>query len=326
MKTLLQLILVTFVSLHSIAEVMYPERPNYEIISSVKDPALSEEYAVITFQINGLHGVVAPISIVYSINSKVDTVVLNELNQLSKTVKPGKYSFQFFYSRNFKEIFVPKTEIKGGYRTLIAINFKPNHRENMTVKKPVIYLYPTVPTLVDVKVAPKGEFIFTYPKYNDGWKVNASPDGNLTWNDQNYNYLFWESQQEMTLANSSFIDGFVVEGKNSLAFLEEKLSQMGLNSKEKADFITFWGPQLIQNNRNFIHFYVNDECNQFAELAITPQPKTIFRLYMVYAPFTAQSEYNLMDQKLPVYKRDGFTVLEWGGSVLQEINLLRQVN
>ena len=39
------------------------------------------------------------------------------------------------------------------------------------VKKPVIYFYPQETTEVDIKLTLDGEFIATYPKYNDGWKI-----------------------------------------------------------------------------------------------------------------------------------------------------------
>jgi hypothetical protein len=308
------------------AEHLSPDFPSYEIVSSKKDAKLPSDKAIFTFQINGISNGNALTQIVYSVNDEIDTVYLNNNLQIEVKVKPGKYAFEFYHSSYYKEIFIPKTAIAGSYRTLINLNFKVSKQENITVKKPVIYLYPTKPTLVKVKVKPRGKFTFTYPLYDDGWKVMANADGGLTVNDQFYNYLFWESEQEMLLADISFLDGFIVEGANSLAFLEEKLSAMGLNSKEKADFITFWGPQLIQNKRNFIHFYTNEECNRFAELAISPQPKSIFRLYMVYAPFETHKEYNLMDQQLPVFNREGFTVLEWGGYEVPEIHLLKQVD
>lgn len=311
--------------IHS-AEHVSPDLPSYEIVSSKKDAKLPAEKAIFTFQINGISNANALTQIVYSVNDEIDTVYLNNDLQIEVTVKPGKYNFEFFHSSYYKEIFIPKTAIEGSYRTHINLNFKVSKQENITVKKPVIYLYPTTPTLVEVKVKPTGKFTFTYPLYEDGWKVMANADGSLIVNDQFYNYLFWESEQEMLLADISFLDGFVVEGANSLAFLEEKLSAMGLNSKEKADFITFWGPQLIQNKRNFIHFYTNDECNRFAELAISPQPTSTFRLYMVYAPFETHKEYNLMDQQLPIFNREGFTVLEWGGYEVPEIQLLKQID
>ena len=46
--------------------------------------------------------------------------------------------------------------------------------------KPVIYLYPEKETEVTVKLNYAGELTCTYPAYNDGWKVSASPDGTLT--------------------------------------------------------------------------------------------------------------------------------------------------
>lgn len=59
--------------------------------------------------------------------------------------------------------------------------------------KPVIYLYPEKKTAVTVKLNYAGELTCTYPAYNDGWKVSASPDGTLTdAAGQTYNYLYWE--------------------------------------------------------------------------------------------------------------------------------------
>lgn len=43
--------------------------------------------------------------------------------------------------------------------------------------KPVIYLYPESKTDVAVKLAYAGELTCTYPAYQDGWNVSASPDG-----------------------------------------------------------------------------------------------------------------------------------------------------
>lgn len=53
--------------------------------------------------------------------------------------------------------------------------------------------YPEKETEVTVKLNYAGELTCTYPAYNDGWKVSASPDGTLTDADgQTYNYLYWE--------------------------------------------------------------------------------------------------------------------------------------
>jgi len=321
------LFFIYFIILSSVgftAETVSPDFPSYEIISKVEDSSLKVGRTKVIFQFSGFDYLASTL-IVWSANKMIDTVLLGDKNEITEVLISGKYNFKFYHNSQYKEIIIPKLEFESGYCYTISIHFKLANRDNIHVKKPIIYLYPEVSTLIEVKVKPKGKLIFTYPLYEDGWQVTANPDGTLVVNEQAYNYLFWESEQEYLLIDYSFIDGFLVEGANSLTFLEDKLSAIGLNSKEKADFITFWGPQLIQNKRNFIHFYTNEECNRFAELTITPQPKSIFRLYMVFSPFKSDGEYEISNQELPIYNRDGFTVLEWGGSELSEINLLNKV-
>ena len=59
-----------------------------------------------------------------------------------------------------------------------------------TAAKPVIYLYPEEETQVTVQLDYAGELTCTYPAYQDGWTVTASPDGTLTDNQgHTYNYL-----------------------------------------------------------------------------------------------------------------------------------------
>ena len=64
-----------------------------------------------------------------------------------------------------------------------------------TAAKPVIYLYPEEETQVTVQLDYAGELTCTYPAYQDGWTVTASPDGTLTDNQgQTYNYLYWRAR------------------------------------------------------------------------------------------------------------------------------------
>ena len=86
--------------------------------------------------------------------------------------------------------------------------------EEPLVDKPVIYLYPTEETEVSVKLEYDGEFIATYPKYDDGWEVIASPDGTLTSLDgeREYYCLFWEGKSGFEYDLSR---GFVVAGKDT---------------------------------------------------------------------------------------------------------------
>ena len=48
---------------------------------------------------------------------------------------------------------------------------------------------------------------------------------------------------------SNYSEGFYVEDKDAIKFLEEKLSIIGLNDKEKNEFIMYWLPVLKDNKK-----------------------------------------------------------------------------
>ena len=60
------------------------------------------------------------------------------------------------------------------------------------VKKPVIYLYPTTATELDIQLKVQGELTFSYPKHKDSWKCTAYPNGDIKIGERTYPYLFWE--------------------------------------------------------------------------------------------------------------------------------------
>lgn len=183
--------------------------------------------------------------------------------------------------------------------------------EETVVRKPIIYLYPRHPQIITVKLDFKGEIIHSYPAYNTttGWKVKANPDGTLVdvQTGKEYGYLFWEGKSNYPYQATT---GFVVEGAATADFLDEKLAILGLNRAEATDFITYWLPELEPNTYNLIHFATTEYQKQ-AKLTITPQPKTIIRIFMIYQPL----DYPIVipKQELNVQKRQGFTVVEWGG-------------
>jgi hypothetical protein len=322
MKTTLSFVIFLVFGFTAMAsEEKHPEESDYEIVSKVKDESLPANRSVYIFIVNGLGNSKTPTQIVYSIDKKVDTVLLSSNKKIELLSRPGKHAFKFFHSTFYKEIIIPKIEIQGKYRITIALNFKPLKRENMNVKKPVIYLYPEVPTLVDLEVNPKGKMTFTYPSYANGWKVKANPSGELVINGQQYNYLFWESEQSFNPSDFDLTEGSIVPKEQTTAFLEEKLTAFGLNSKEQADFITFWGPQLMKNEQNFVHFVFNENCDHFAELSITPKPENIYRIYLLFSDAKDLKSAEPRLQEIPKMDRNGFTLLEWGGSEIIYPNL-----
>lgn len=181
--------------------------------------------------------------------------------------------------------------------------------------KPVIYLYPTTNTKVNVKLGKEENLTVTYPKYINGWNVYANVDGNLTdENGRNYYALYWEGNTYNI--DNSIREGFVVKGEDSATFLEEKLEKLGLNERESNEFIMYWLPKLQNNKYNYIRFASFDEIEESMPLEVTPTPDNIIRVLMLYKELDEKIE--VKEQVINTPNRDGFTVVEWGGSIIKQ--------
>ena len=183
--------------------------------------------------------------------------------------------------------------------------------------KPVIYLYPTEKTEVTIELDLKGTLNFIYPDFDPtlgAWHVEAHPDGTLIniADGKEYPYLFWDGIFE-EYPGYDLSTGFVVEGEKTVEFLENILAQMGLIPKEYNEFIVFWAPLMKNNPYNFIHF-AGVEYDEMAKLTITPEPDSILRVFMLYSPLNRKIE--VTPQKIIPFDREGFTVVEWGGYLI----------
>lgn len=218
----------------------------------------------------------------------VRSMDLNELNTPLKIVAGNKYDL---------EIKIKKRVVK--------------------IEKPVIYLYPAQKQKINVKLHYVGTLTHTYPKYpEDGWTVTAEPNGTL-WDENNQEYyaLFWEGNPSKQIIPQ---DGFIVPGKETASFLEEKLAYLGLNRREANEFMMYWLPRMENNPYNFIHFSGKPYEEQ-AALEITPKPETIIRVMMLTQPLEEKIDYLLQDLTNLKRTRKGFTVVEWGGSEIKSI-------
>jgi len=190
---------------------------------------------------------------------------------------------------------------------------------NIHPEKPVIYLYPEQKQKTNVKLNYTGTLTHTYPKYpENGWTVTAEPNGTL-WDENNQEYyaLFWEGNSSKQIIPQ---DGFIVPGKETATFLEEKLAYLGLNRREANEFIMYWLPRMENNAYNFIHF-AGTEYEEQAALEITPKPETIIRVMMLTQALESKIDYPLQDLSTLKKTRRGFTVVEWGGSIINLPNL-----
>ncbi len=177
--------------------------------------------------------------------------------------------------------------------------------------KPVIYLYPEGETEVSVQVnfTEGGELTCTYPKYGEGWEVTALPDGTIYDKDGNEYYcLYWEGTGSAKFESGK---GWCVAGSDSAAFLREKLLEIGLTAREANEFIIYWLPELQKNPYNVISFHTDDYAKS-VPLTVSPAPNTVIRIFMTYEPVDTFTE--IEPQVLPRYEREGFTLVEWGGS------------
>lgn len=178
--------------------------------------------------------------------------------------------------------------------------------------KPVIYLYPEKTTNVNVEVEPNQGISISEPKYpQGGWNVLAKPNGELTFENKKYPYLFWEGSSDVNYKQSE--QGWVIKKDKLNSFLDDKLRKLGLIPKEIKDFKEFWIPEMTKNNKPyyFITFLPQRKINQLAPLTIRPKPDTIIRVMMDYRELEKYEEVGRFSIKTP--KRNGFTAVEWGG-------------
>ena len=179
----------------------------------------------------------------------------------------------------------------------------------VVARKPVIYLYPTDVTEVTVKLDFDGELTYTYPEYNEGWTVTASPDGTLTdESGREYYCLFWEGETD---ASYDFSQGFCVKGEDTAAFLEDALARLGLSSREANEFIIYWLPQMEENKYNLISFQ-SEVYTDSAELMISPAPDRMLRVFMAWKP--VPEAIAIEPQEFVEFDRHGFVAVEWGGA------------
>ena len=190
-------------------------------------------------------------------------------------------------------------------------------KPNPETAKPVIYLYPEQETKVNVQLSFNGTLTSTYPTLpSEGWTVTAQPDGTLTDEEgRSYRYLFWEGVADVDWKQDS---GFLVKAEDAHEFLEESLTQLGLNELEQNDFITYWLPKLEKNGESFVTFAAKQYTDN-AVLTVTPQPDSVLRVQMLISKVDDSNRaafQKLPEQELPRFEREGFVLVEWGGTDL----------
>lgn len=181
--------------------------------------------------------------------------------------------------------------------------------------KPIIYLYPEEEKEVSVKLGYKDKITVSYPEYVSGWRVLAKENGDLIDLDTNRKLysLYYEGKAVYNFKIEK--DGFVVKCEDTIKFLEDKLSILGLSDREMEEFIIYWLPILQKNKYNYMRFATIDEINANMPLEIMPKPDTLIRIMMTFKGLKAPID--VLEQQLVTPERDGFVAVEWGGTEIK---------
>ena len=184
------------------------------------------------------------------------------------------------------------------------------------IGKPVIYLYPEQPILVDVKVTPEENIFVSDPHYPTcGWKnVLAHPNGTLVYQNKQYRELFYESNTQTINRPKT---GVIIDKQNLKTELLDFIEKLGLTRKdEQQEFLDWWTPKLqtLKTDRIFVSVLEKDEKARVDNVSISPKPDTFIQFIVYFAPLLDNETVKpLVLPEAP--KRVGFTAIEWGGVV-----------
>lgn len=209
-------------------------------------------------------------------------------------------SAQEFYDNN--GMIVVKNKL--GYR-VILVNKK--YQPGGECGKPVIYLYPTKPTDISVKVG--ADVKVSIPSYDQGWNVTAYPDGTIVNKGEKYPYLFWEGTGHGMYPQIT--EGFIVKKSDIEKTLREHLTLLGLNDKESSDFLEFWLPLMPEKPYTRITWFGTRQMNELAPLTLSKKPDTLIRIFLDFEGLDRPIA--IKPQRLGHVPRRGFVVVEWGG-------------
>lgn len=185
--------------------------------------------------------------------------------------------------------------------------------------KPAIYLYPTQTTDVNVKVDPVGFLTYTDPIYPEetGWNITSHPNGQIDYQGKQYPYLYYESK-----INDQAIEipktGYVRKYQDLPKLYDQILPLLGLNAQEIKDYKEYWQKYLPEAPYYFVGVMTEKNIDQIEPMTITPQPDTVLRVRLYYQRL--EEPRWVAEPLLTSKPRQGFSVVEWGGMVKNDLN------
>ena len=184
--------------------------------------------------------------------------------------------------------------------------------DNVEAKKPNIYLYPTEETEVSVRFAYPNLVTKSEPEYGNGWTVTAQPDGMLcTADGEKQGYLFYESNTMASFFQTK--EGFVVMADEREETYRLVLENYGFNEQEIQDFIEYWSVYLEEGEDYVMYPILTDVVDEAMPVDFSVEPDSIYRIWFGFARYDGGE---ITEPEIEPIIRSGFTVVEWGGAVL----------
>lgn len=265
-----------------------------------------------------------------------NALVYSEHTRAVRTNSKGEFRIELDTADKFLTVskgsslngYIEGYKFKGGHLITCEV-YLYDESDMMIVDKPVIYLYSEEDLNVEITLETDMELSFTYPLLNEAnkWLVSVNSIGVFSATGQSYPYLFWEAKTDRlqyTQKNEALV-AEVLNTDSIVNYLEDRLDHFGLNAREKTDFITYWAPRMIKYNYVITQFQFDEVVEEMASLKVIPKPDYQRRIFML---FTGFENYPEIEFASPVYdieeiSRDGFTLLEWGGTEMSRQKLYK---
>ncbi|MFN5371862.1 MAG: hypothetical protein ACK5B6_10400 [Bacteroidia bacterium] len=295
-----------------------------KLLSSKVDPAVKKGYSKIEFSFGNSVSKDENIFL-YLKNNRVEVKpTLRGSSGLfaSFLVKPANTELSLYSGAKGSFCDCPRLDLKPGYTYRFKVKFEKVNIDELVAYKPVLYLYGDTMQHYTVDVSNPGRFKSVYPKPDllqnqfIQWNIGFDPYTGIMHKGKNYPYLFWDAAMDPYVVSPSlYTSGAIISTDTLIDYLERTLEEIGFNSREKTDFITYWMPEMSLHPYVWVSMKQDNACNGIATYSIQPPLTNLNRLFMFWSPVSSPSAYSkLRGDSLIPFKRSGNYGVEWGGS------------
>lgn len=229
-----------------------------------------------------------------------------EHDQFEATVEPGSYGVEVYTDGSYGGCAAAEVTDTSPCSASIEVTL----REEVSVDKPNLYLYPQEATDVAVRLPNWRRITESDPRYPvDGWRVTAQPDGLLHTPVGERDFLFYEMNYEVSRFQHE--SGWCVQGSLAQLSIESAMDELGFLPSEITDFTTAWDgifPDATPGPDGRAMMTVYPQFDNLTAVRIDPEPDSFLRAWFVVADGCQIVE----PADMPQVERAGFHAAEWG--------------